>query len=57
MNPLSVGNQAPAFSFIKSTKKKFVSLSDFRGKKVLIYFLSKGSHSRLYHTSLRIARQ
>lgn len=40
MNPLSVGNQAPAFTLLNQ-QEKFVSLSDFRGKKVLIYFYPK----------------
>ena len=32
MNPLSVGNQAPAFTLLNQ-QEKFVSLNDFRGKK------------------------
>lgn len=40
MNPLSVGNQAPAFTLLNQ-QEKFVSLNDFRGKKVLIYFYPK----------------
>lgn len=40
MNPLSVGNQAPAFTLLNQQEKP-VSLNDFRGKKVLIYFYPK----------------
>ncbi|HHF1625712.1 TPA: thioredoxin-dependent thiol peroxidase, partial [Haemophilus influenzae] len=40
MNPLSVGNQAPAFTLLNQ-QEKTVSLNDFRGKKVLIYFYPK----------------
>ncbi|NXZ84896.1 thioredoxin-dependent thiol peroxidase [Haemophilus influenzae] len=40
MNPLSVGNQAPVFTLLNQQEKP-VSLNDFRGKKVLIYFYPK----------------
>ncbi|AVI95431.1 TPA: thioredoxin-dependent thiol peroxidase [Haemophilus influenzae] len=40
MNPLSVGNQAPAFTLLNQQEKP-VSLNDFRGKKILIYFYPK----------------
>ena len=40
MNPLSVGNKEPAFTLLNQQEKP-VSLNDFRGKKVLIYFYPK----------------
>ncbi|EDK14627.1 thioredoxin-dependent thiol peroxidase [Haemophilus influenzae 22.4-21] len=48
MNPLSVGNQAPAFTLLNQ-QEKFVSLSDFRGKKVLIYFIQRLSLQAVPH--------
>ena len=48
MNPLSVGNQAPAFTLLNQ-QEKFVSLNDFRGKKVLIYFYPKALTQAVPH--------
>jgi thioredoxin-dependent peroxiredoxin len=38
--PLAVGNDAPAFT-VKDTNGKTVSLSDFKGKTVVLYFYPK----------------
>ena len=40
MNPLSVGSQAPIFTLLNQQEQP-VSLNDFRGKKVLVYFYPK----------------
>ena len=40
MNPLSVGSQAPIFTLLNQ-QEQLVSLNDFRGKKVLVYFYPK----------------
>ena len=40
MNPLSVGNQAPIFTLLNQQEQP-VSLNDFLGKKVLVYFYPK----------------
>ena len=40
MNRLIVGNQAPAFTLLNQQENP-ISLSDFRGKKVLVYFYPK----------------
>ena len=40
MNPLSVGSQAPIFTLFNQQEQP-VSLNDFRGKKVLVYFYPK----------------
>ena len=42
MIKLKVGNKAPVFSLMDQTGKK-VSLSDFRGRKILLYFYPKAS--------------
>ena len=40
MNPLSVGSQAPIFTLLNQQEQP-VSLNDFLGKKVLVYFYPK----------------
>ena len=40
MNPLSVGSQAPIFMLLNQQEQP-VSLNDFLGKKVLVYFYPK----------------
>ena len=40
MNRLIAGNQAPAFTLLNQQESP-ISLSDFRGKKVLVYFYPK----------------
>ena len=40
MNPLSVGSQAPIFTLLNQQEHP-VSLNDFLGKKVLVYFYPK----------------
>ncbi|BCL66982.1 putative peroxiredoxin bcp [Haemophilus haemolyticus] len=40
MNPLSVGSRAPIFTLLNQQEQP-VSLNDFRGKKVLVYFYPK----------------
>ena len=40
MNRLIEGNQAPAFTLLNQQESP-ISLSDFRGKKVLVYFYTK----------------
>ena len=40
MNRLIVGNQAPAFTLLNQQENP-IYLSDFRGKKVLVYFYPK----------------
>ena len=40
MNPLSVGSQAPSFTLLNQQEPP-VSLNDFLGKKVLVYFYPK----------------
>ena len=42
MNRLIAGNQAPAFTLLNQQESP-ISLSDFRGKKVLVYFYPKDS--------------
>jgi peroxiredoxin Q/BCP len=40
MAPLEVGDRAPAFTLVDQHEKK-VKLSDFKGKKVIVYFYPK----------------
>ena len=40
VQPLSAGDKAPAFALLDQTGKK-VKLSDFKGRKVLVYFYPK----------------
>ena len=52
---LTVGMMAPEFS-LPSTLGRKVSLNEFRGKRVILYFYPEGRHARLHHGSMRVPR-
>ncbi len=53
---LKAGDEAPDFHAAASGGGK-VSLSDFRGKKVILYFYPQGRHPGLHEGSLRFPRR
>ena len=50
---LQAGDLAPQFTLLNQDNQP-VSLSDFKGKKVLVYFLSESLNTRLHNSSLRL---
>ena len=52
MSRLEIGSPAPAFT-LPTAGGDAVSLSDYLGRKVIVYFLSQSINSRLHHTGLR----
>ena len=50
------GKPAPAFS-LEDAAGKSVSLGDFAGKHVILYFYPEGRHARLHQGGLRLPRR
>ena len=51
---LKIGQKAPEFTLASDTGKQ-LSLKDFKGRRVLLFFLSQGKHSRLNSRSVRVS--
>ena len=52
---LNIGDRAPGFT-LKDKKGNDVSLSDFIGKKVVLYFYPKDNTPGVHKTGMRICR-
>ena len=52
MKTLQAGDLAPQFT-LPNQDNQPVSLGNFKGKKVLVYFYPKALNTRLYNSSLR----
>ncbi|CPU87037.1 Alkyl hydroperoxide reductase/ Thiol specific antioxidant/ Mal allergen [Mycobacteroides abscessus] len=53
---LEVGDKAPTFTLLDADGKK-VSLSSYKGRKVIIYFYPAAMTPRLHQTGVRFPRQ
>ena len=53
---MNVGDKAPEVLGVNE-KGERILLSNYRGKKVVLYFLSQGQYVGLYGRSLQLARQ
>lgn len=54
MTQLKIGDKAPLFTGTDQDGKS-ISLSDFRGRKVILYFLPERQHPRMYRRGLQSA--
>ncbi len=55
MNTLKAGDAVPNFT-VNDQDGNPISLSDYKGKKIGCFFLSKSKHTRLYGRSLQSER-
>ncbi len=54
---LAVGDQAPPDFTLLDADEKPVSLADYRGRRVIVYFYPAASTPRLHQAGLRLPRQ
>ena len=56
MTTLKIGDKAPEFE-VKNQNGEIVKLSNFSGKKIVLFFYPKASTPRMYHGGKEFERQ